>query len=144
MSELTPEITESRLNATNRIWCKVGSRITCNPPPTDTDYDYLVLGPPDEGSKLHDFITEFKFAHEGQPENELYLECDFGSYRKDLINLIVCEDSDFYDHFKLATDIAKYLNLMEKLDRIILFQAILYRNHPDNFAGFYINAPPKS
>lgn len=131
MRTMTPEITEKLLGQLNLVWQKVGSRITCSPAPTNTDHDYLVIGMGDTGALLREAINELGFVHEGEPDNDLYLECNFASYRKDDINLIVCETADFYDDFLLATEVATRFNLMDKDDRIILFQAILYRNRID-------------
>jgi len=52
----------------------------------------------------------------------------FSSYEKGNINLIVTEDYGFYNKFIAATSVAKRLNLLEKDDRVALFQAVLYAN----------------
>lgn len=44
------------------------------------------------------------------------------------VNLIVTQDNKFYDRFMAATSVAKRLNLLDKADRIALFQAVLYGN----------------
>lgn len=102
----------------------VGSQVTMVPPPTeDTDDDYLIFtlkmgyGPAmrDAGWKL------------GGSE----IEGDtFNSWTKDGINLIITDDTTFFDKFILATQVCRALNLKYKPDRIVLFQAILYGNAP--------------
>lgn len=52
----------------------------------------------------------------------------FQSFRCDDVNLIVTVDSEFYNRFVAATSVAMRLNLLEKSDRIALFQAVLYGN----------------
>lgn len=105
---------------------RVGSRVTCNPPPTDTDEDYLVLvdildlsrsldALKDEGWEMG---TEFSAAH--QPE--------FYSLKKNNVNVIVTGSQFWFEKFELATRVATKLNLLNKEDRITLFQAILYGN----------------
>lgn len=39
---------------------------------------------------------------------------------------------DIYDRFIAATAVAKRLNLLDKADRIALFQAVLYANGGEN------------
>lgn len=104
----------------------VGSRVTCNPPPTDTDEDYLVLvdnldlsmalkAMQEEGWEMG---TEFSVDH--QPE--------FYSLGKGNVNVILTDSQHWFDRFLLATRVATKLNLLNKDDRITLFQAILYGN----------------
>lgn len=101
----------------------VGSRVTCNPPPVNTDQDYLalVVGDP------YQAMTEAGFTQDGSPE--FYTGNDkggFRSWRRGNVNIITTEDSVFYDKFMKATYLAKRLNLLDKADRIALFQVILY------------------
>lgn len=101
----------------------VGSRVTCNPPPVDTDQDYLalVIGDP------YQAMTEAGFTQDGSPE--FYTGSDkggFRSWRRGDVNIITTEDGVFYDKFMKATYLAKRLNLQNKADRIALFQVILY------------------
>lgn len=103
----------------------VGSRVTCDPAPSDTDEDYIVcIG------AATDADAELKaagFIAEGEPG--FYTGNDNGSfvsYRRDHINIITTPDREFYDLFLTATALAKRFNLLEKSDRIALFQAVLY------------------
>jgi len=98
----------------------VGSRVTCKPPPNDTDEDVLVLT---------DNIKELIHDCDG-----VGFEINFGDYklvnftslRKGYINLIVTDEEEFYEKFLLATHVCKSLNVLDKEDRITIFQAILY------------------
>jgi len=106
-----------------------GSRITCNPIPADADYDYLVYcasGNP--MSKLVDFITTRGFDLEGGEHYQQQAENTFASWRNGNINLIVTSNQKFKDDHNFATKLSKKLNLMDKNDRIALFQAVLYGN----------------
>jgi hypothetical protein len=101
----------------------VGSRVTCNPPPQNTDIDFLCrsIQPVDQELK------ELGFKLEGSPG--FYTGNDNGSFRswrRGDVNLIVTPDLHFYELFITATSLAKRFNLMDKNDRIALFQAILY------------------
>ena len=105
------------------VFTPVGSRVTCDPAPTDTDEDYLVCG----NDSIGEYLKSIGFKAEGHPK--FYTgnnNGNFQSYRRDEINIIVTPDADFYDLFKSATELAKRFNLLEKSDRIALFQAVLY------------------
>lgn len=101
----------------------VGSGATCDPPPTDTDYDYLVLG----DVRVIETLVANGFTQDGQPERYDDMP-DFGSWRKDNVNIICTFDSSFHSKFLLATKLAKKYNLLKKEDRIELFQAVLHGN----------------
>ena len=98
---------------------RVGSRVTCNPAPTDTDEDYIVYT--EDLSTLMGDCIDRAFTHEGS-----YVGSEFHSLRQGAINLIITTKKDFYDKFILATHVCKTLNLLDKQDRITVFQAILY------------------
>jgi len=108
----------------------VGSRITCNPPPLDTDQDVLVLVRIGNLAVMELKILEAGFVKEGSLPAEMALDADknnvFHSYRKGDMNYIVTTDKAFYQRFSTATELARKYNLMEKSDRIQLFQAVLY------------------
>lgn len=101
----------------------VGSRVTCNPPPTDTDADYLCFVKPEDKS----FVV--KILDLGCDEcSVVYDPTDNGgerrSYRFGEINIILTSDVVFFNRFMAASDLAKRFNLLEKQDRIDLFRAI--------------------
>lgn len=102
-----------------------GSRVICNPPPVDTDEDYIALVAND--AKARKSLTALGYTLEGLPD--FYTGNDSGgfrSYRKGVINLITTPDPGFYSLFKTATELARRFNLVNKADRIALFQAVLY------------------
>lgn len=108
----------------------VGSRITCNPPPLDTDQDVLVLAHESNLKVMQRKILEAGFVMEGSLPADGDIDADkdnvFHSYRKGDMNYIVTTDEVFYKRFSTATELARKYNLMEKSDRIQLFQAVLY------------------
>ena len=102
----------------------VGSRVTCNPPPTDTDEDFLVCC---FNGSADSHLKEQGFKQEGSPQ--FYTGNDdgqFKSFRRGETNVIVTPFLEFFEKFRAATHIAKRLNIMAKSDRIALFQAVLY------------------
>jgi hypothetical protein len=110
----------------------VGSRITCSPAPEDTDQDVLVLV---AKAQLLDCVFELQdvgFSLDGSRPDDLqkHLESaeSFSSFKQGDLNLILTSDERFFRRFMAATSVAKHLNLLEKEDRIALFQAVLYGN----------------
>ena len=101
----------------------VGSRITCNPAPQNTDEDWLVLLRNDAAAALE----AAGFSQEGSPQ--FYTGNDVGGFRSwrcGNINIVTTHSSAFFDLFMTATALAKRFNLLKKADRIALFQAVLY------------------
>jgi hypothetical protein len=109
----------------------VGSRITCNPPPEDTDIDYLVFVPEKKMANLLEALDLSNWTMLGSniaPETRPPVEDRFHSYRLDEYNLIMTSSESFFAKFMAATHVAKELNLLDKRDRIVMFQAMLYGN----------------
>ena len=107
----------------------VGSRVTCNPPPMDTDRDFLVLVKEIDFNNLLFQLLKEDFEIGGSRVYRRGLTEDdfaFQSYTKGDINLIVTASPKFFDKFIKATNIARDLNLLNKQDRIDLFQEVLY------------------
>ena len=113
------------------VYAFVGSRVSCNPAPTDTDIDVLIKCK--DQKALHralcsgDWIWESD-GYQGELDDPVSERSPFDSYRKGLLNLIATESDDFFCRFVVATQVSKKLNLMDKQQRILLFQAILYGN----------------
>lgn len=111
---------------------RVGSRVTCNPAPDDTDEDWLILISAEKSAAFDKLINGLGYEAGGsdipdevnkvEPENRFY------AYRLDETNLIITLSPRFHQRFLAATSVAKRLNLLEKADRIALFQAVLYGN----------------
>jgi hypothetical protein len=109
----------------------VGSYVTCIPPVLDTDRDYLVLVEPG-------YVGETSKALEGCgwllggsvifDDSHLPADERFSSYKKGNENLILTDSEVFHRRFLAASSIAKRFNLLDKVDRIALFQAVLYGN----------------
>ena len=114
-----------------------GSRVTCNPPPIDTDEDYLILVSSiiDFSNSLDFSIWELGGSAIPSEDNILPAEARFLSFTANPnINIIVTESQIFFDRFMLATNVCTKLNVLNKEHRITIFQAILYGN-------FYVAAP---
>jgi hypothetical protein len=114
---------------------RVGSRVTCSPAPTDTDDDWLVLlkpvakGVKDYGPEDAPIAALRAIGFEMDRRTPFYTGNDAGgfrSWRRGEVNIIVTRDPAFYELFLTATELARRFNLLEKADRIALFQAVLY------------------
>jgi hypothetical protein len=107
-----------------------GSRVICNPPPMDTDEDFLVKLKPNVSLKFFEQQMQFE-GFEGSSGDMYDLdETIFVSLRKEEANLIVTTDQEFFDKMVVATAVAKRLNVMKKSDRIMLFNAIVRGEAP--------------
>lgn len=104
----------------------VGSRVTCNPAPTGTDEDWLVLT-----SKYLKLVSRLSNAYGfdrggSEVEDEDDSHFGFSSLKLGEINLIVTGNEKFYSRFLAASSVAKRLNLLDKSDRIALFDAVIH------------------
>ena len=109
------------INGASLQFMPTGSRFTCDPPPINTDIDYLMLASRSGIKK----IVSAGFKMEGHPEE--YADApQFNSYRNGEYNIIATSDADFYELFKIATFTAKKRNILDKKKRIKLFREILY------------------
>ena len=107
-----------------------GSRVTCNPPPTDTDRDWLVLA---NDAVWLDFCNcmlaagwEIGGSQIPDEANTCHPDHRFNSFVLGEDNIIATTSSVFFQRFEAATALSKRLNLLLKDDRIALFQAVLY------------------
>lgn len=118
----------------------VGSRVTCSPPPTDTDEDFLLLVEDlDEAViKLKEIGFDTGMTKE-QEDEYLSLQRTSGGRFKSLrfgdLNYIVTQSAFFFDRFMTATHICKTMNVMDKKQRILIFSGVFGDSHLDKTAG---------
>lgn len=136
MTEMTDDI--QNLLCLHAIAVRLtGSRYICDPPPDDTDEDYLILCPASEDMEaLTEALQAKGFDWDHGAEYEGGEENTFNSYRRGKLNLLLTADTDFAKRHQVASDICKALNLLKKPHRIMVFQGVLYGNHynPDGAA----------
>lgn len=126
----------------------VGSRVTCDPAPTNTDQDVLVLADPTIWTlHLEPLLGLEGFEKGGSDcgDSSGYMQntpMSFQSFTLGELNLIVTFDPEFYRRFMAATGVAKSLNLLVKDERIMLFQAVLYGNEPPKKLEDLPSMPP--
>ena len=101
-----------------------GSRIICNPAPSNTDEDWIVLVKRDLDRGLKDILRwQDWYADSGYLPEPNDPEA-FLSFRKGNLNLIFTNKPEYYLKFCAATLLAKELNLTEKEDRLNLFRIV--------------------
>ncbi len=109
-----------------------GSRVICNPPVMDTDFDVVVLLHQaedvqfieDEGYTFTEPTGgEEDYAVDGvvtEGSNEHWIK----TYRKGDINLICLIDATRFGRWKLATAICKRLNILDRPTRVDIFAMV--------------------
>ena len=117
----------------DELGCRVdpcGSRITCAPIPEGSDWDFLVEVPGEaELSQAVSAISDAEFIWEGSEHYQKIAAEGFMSFRSvENINLIVTANSAFAIRHRAATILCTRLNVLNKQDRIAIFQAVLYGN----------------
>lgn len=113
---------------------KTGSRVICNPAPTDTDIDFVVQVSSRMWNTFDilDLLDTKGYTHntgESNTYNNMLSfdrEDGFMSFRKGEVNYIITPSKVFFENFCLATICARELNLTDKDDRIKLFRKFLY------------------
>lgn len=100
----------------------VGSRVTCNPPPTDTDLDLLCLVTEEDYETLTNWLNLKGWVYDDAYPR---MTGDFESWRKHEYNAIVTSDEDFFSKFMKATAICKEKNLLKKEERIAQFEEVM-------------------
>lgn len=98
----------------------VGSRYILPIAPVESDLDILVLTSDLELVALR--LTAAGFEREG---GEHYPESEFRSYRKGDVNFIITEDPVFFDKFKVAAEVCRYLRLSSRDQRINVHNIII-------------------
>lgn len=96
-----------------------GSSYICNPPVLDTDIDYFFVGPTE--NEFTEDIKKFGFEKTSDPEYEF---TGFVSFRSGNYNFILIGDRHAFNDVCLATAIARRQNLLEKDQRVALFEML--------------------
>ncbi len=107
----------------------VGSRYTVDPPPTDTDEDWLVLIPEKhfKDGMAVSLLDKNRFGLDNPSEHYRADQSLFNSWRgPENTNILITANRDFHNRFLAATSLAKKYNLKTRPERVELFQAVLY------------------
>lgn len=132
---------------------KTGSRVICSPPPEDTDEDYMLLLKDDKAAvKLEEYLVNLDWKIGGSlASNDSYKSVDwilnnehtvtdngfsnehlFHSWKKGHLNLLLTCNEQYFEDFTRATFLCKALNLVNKADRVTVFEALTRDVWPTN------------
>ena len=104
-----------------------GSRYICNPAPTDTDNDTVVLV--EDLEKAKTALVSFGWTVSGEGYGSVKNDDGWFSAKKEidgvLENLIVMHEQDKFAKWINATELSKKLNLVNKQDRITVFSFVV-------------------
>lgn len=106
-----------------------GSRYICDPPVLDTDEDYVVLAKEECRNEFNNYLLK-NFFFRTNEDYGITGPTQFQSWRSDYSpddkrNLIITYNPEWYNLFVEATEFAKEENLLQKEDRIKLFELIM-------------------
>jgi hypothetical protein len=102
----------------------VGSRQTCDPPPTSADQDWLVPVSVRQVAKIAAGLTSDSWEPSGKCPD------DYWTWRRGEDRLILCTEQ-FHQRFRLASQVARRLNLLDRRDRRVLFRAIVFDEYEE-------------
>lgn len=120
---IVPAIVQELYNMGGNYF-RFGSREVCNPAPMDTDEDWAILLP--NIPVLVDAVNMLDERGWERGGSEVP-ETEFLSFRKGDLNLVLTNSLRFYNKYQVATELCKDLNLLNKPDRINVFNKILNR-----------------
>lgn len=125
---------------------ETGSKVICDPPPEGTDEDYLLLLEDDNAVNTLESILTFDgwviggsmaYSGAGSLNKEHSFNSDgalsnnnlFHSWKTPndegiVTNLILTCNEQYFEDFTRATFLARRLNLLDKVDRVVLFEAL--------------------
>ena len=124
------------LSVNNGRILATGSRVICDPAPTNTDEDWVVYV--HNYRNFRTFLQDNGWATDdsydsdrdlfGDEINEDHAISDEGfcSFKKDHLNIILVANNSTFNKWVTATSLATHLNLLDKNSRVQLFSDILY------------------
>lgn len=113
-------------------WFASGSRAICDPAPLDTDEDFVIFTMNPKGLRIQLEALGYTYSNKDVEKYKLsktdpfamYNQFDAYRHPENDHNLIVLSKEQDYTRWKVATLVAKELNLTDKKERIMLFRAI--------------------
>lgn len=106
-----------------------GSRVICpGAVSTTSDWDYLFHVEDLTSAAIALGEMDFDLGRYVDPVQIVNGPKRFVSLRRGFINVLLTNDPEFFEAFRLATRVATKLGLTNKADRVTLFQAVLYGN----------------
>lgn len=97
-----------------------GSNYICNPPVTNTDIDTMYLVKDMYEADKNILADGWTACDKGE-----YSIGNWRAYRKDKYNALITNNYDHFIKFEAATELAKKYNLLEKEERIEIFEIVV-------------------
>ena len=99
-----------------------GSRVVCNPAPTNTDEDWIVLA---QNPYVDETLVKLGFLRTDREYGHGDHGIPIHSYRSGDLNILVTTDREFFRRTMVATRLAQQFNLLDKKDRVALHEALV-------------------
>lgn len=107
------------------MWADVGSRVTCDPAPTDTDRDVIVLCKSGELGDVASSVCRVGGELCGEEYGEFEDAYGILPIRLGDDNYLLTESTEYFWRFIAVTTFAKKMNFLDKAVRKELFAAAL-------------------
>ena len=113
-------------------WFATGSRVICDPAPQDTDEDFVLFVSNKLAAKRELEALGYTWSSKDQEKYQagegdpfrLFNQFDAFRHPDNAHNLIVVTNLSDFKKWKVATNVAKALNITDKAQRVMLFRAI--------------------
>lgn len=112
-----------------------GSNYICNPPVTDTDIDEMFLVRSIDHAM--DVLESNGWKLCGNEEG--YGDTQWLAFRKGKYNALITSSTTYFNNFLKATEEAKKRNLLDKKDRIALFNEMCNKGYVNVTYGHYLD-----
>lgn len=112
-----------------------GSRVTCDPIPAGADYDYLVFCPTDDDVRhMVNYLGAENYKWESSEHYQQVAQTGFMSWRRGDCNVLLTSNHVWLERHHVATEKCKQQNILDKEERIKIFQQILYHSSDTEIA----------
>lgn len=106
-----------------------GSRVTCNPIPEGADWDYLIFCYTEAGVRhMVNYLGSEGYQWESSEHYQQVAGNGFMSWRKGDTNILLTSNQIWLDLHHQATELCRLENILDKEERIRLFQKVLYNS----------------
>lgn len=98
-----------------------GSYFMCDPPVITTDIDFMVLTTNINAARI--LLCRAGWVSSNSSED--YPEENMHPMRRGRFNALIVDSQEYFDKWRLATEVSRDLNLLNKEDRVKVFRRIV-------------------
>lgn len=113
-----------------------GSNYICNPPVTDTDIDQMFLVY--DLYRTAEELDQLGWKECRSKDNKSYPTDVMLAFRLGVNNALLTDNEEYFNNFYKATEEAKRRNLLNKADRIALFEEYIGKKEKSTLESIYI------